>query len=233
MPLVTIRDHTFLDGNLGPGSVVLDLGANVGDFARQMIARFGCRCYCVEAAPDPFRKIPTDVRLTKANFAVSSRSGMADLHIDSNSESSSLQPSGGNDRRPVVTVAAKTLGEVFTEFEVRQADLVKMDIEGAEIGVLDAAPDELLKRVRQFTIEFHDFNGMTPVSEVRRVLKRFRDLGWLVYTRSLRSYLDTLIINPRLCACSPRELWWPRISGYFAGVCRVARALVQKPTLHL
>jgi FkbM family methyltransferase len=225
MPLVTIRDHTFFNGNLGPGSVVLDLGANVGDFARQMVTRFGCRCYCVEAAPDTFKKISSDARVTKANYAVSGKSGTANLHIDSNPESSSLQASGSNDCRPVVTVPAKTLGEVFAEFGLGQVDLIKMDIEGAEIGVLDATPDKLLNRVRQFTIEFHDFNGMTAVSDVRRVLKRFRDLGWLVYTRSLRSYLDTLIINPHLCSCSPRELWWPRISGYFAGAIRVMRTI--------
>jgi hypothetical protein len=47
-----------------------------------------------------------------------------------------------------------------------------MDIEGAEIEVIDSLDDDLIEGVGQWTIEFHDFMGLTSVSDVERCVER-------------------------------------------------------------
>src|ERR1044071_7162678 len=49
--LIEICGHHFLSRGLGPDSFVLDLGANRGEFAREMRARWGVRCLSIEANP--------------------------------------------------------------------------------------------------------------------------------------------------------------------------------------
>lgn len=46
-----IRGHTIYTSGLRKNPIVLDLGANHGDFSRQMHERFGASCYLAEANP--------------------------------------------------------------------------------------------------------------------------------------------------------------------------------------
>jgi Methyltransferase FkbM domain len=48
-------------------------------------------------------------------------------------------------------------------------DVVKMDIEGAEIEVIASLDDDQIKRVGQWAIEFHDFMGMMTGLDVERI----------------------------------------------------------------
>ena len=74
-------------------------------------------------------------------------------------------------------------------------DLLKLDIEGAEIEFSRQTPDHVLRRIGQMTIEFHDFCGITPSSEVRRVLLRLQSLGFSHVRMSGHGHQDTWLIN--------------------------------------
>lgn len=49
-----VRGHHFLAKPINRDSVVLDLGANHGEFSKSIESRFGCRPRMVEANPDLF-----------------------------------------------------------------------------------------------------------------------------------------------------------------------------------
>jgi hypothetical protein len=74
-------------------------------------------------------------------------------------------------------------------------DLIKMDIEGAELDVLESAPTELLQSIRQLTIEFHEFVYPQSRARIEALKKRFRHLGFWVVDFSRTNY-DVLFVHP-------------------------------------
>jgi hypothetical protein len=76
--------------------------------------------------------------------------------------------------------------------------------------VLESCPDELLRRIPQVTVEFHDFNGLIPRDAAVGVVDRFHRLGFDVIRMWMRSHGDTLFINRRLVGLGVADLAWSR-----------------------
>ncbi len=166
----TIQDHTVHPRYLGAQSQVLDLGANYGLFAKAITARFGCRCLAVEPSPEPFAAICETSLISKVQGAAAAKSGMAPFHIAPDSIFSSLYRTG--EVVHVIEVRAFSLPKLFELVGQRPLDLLKMDIEGAEIELLNECPPSILRQIRQISIEFHDHCDLTPTSKVRSTLAR-------------------------------------------------------------
>jgi len=60
-----------------------------------------------------------------------------------------------------LSVPLRTLDDVLKEHGIEQIDLLKMNIEGAELSALHGMP-RLLRHVRQAVIACHDFLAETP-----------------------------------------------------------------------
>ena len=229
MSVVTIHEHTFLPRALGPGSVVLDLGANAGAFSAAMIRRFGCTCHAVEANPAMADQIPALPRLTVHRHAMGGAEGQATFHVGADPLASSLLPIDSSDYTGTLTVPVVTLGALMEREGLDRIDLLKADIEGAELAMFEACSDRDLLRVDQITTEFHDFNGTTPAAGVRRVLDRFRDLGFEVYRKSQRTYCDVLALQPDRLGVSAAELAWVRTGRhYLTGAGRVLGKVLKR-----
>ncbi len=197
MFLSQISSHTFFAKDLTSTSVVLDLGANLGDFSSAIVKQYGCRCCAIEANPALCQKIKPNPRIEVHNLAVAGRSGPITLYLSASCDASSILTGG---RRTVgkTEVQAVSLDELFRLAGIDQVDLIKMDIEGAEIEVLESCSDELLSKVPQLTIEFHDFCGLTPRPAVERSVRRLRSLGFFPIKIWRGAYGDTLFINRKL-----------------------------------
>jgi FkbM family methyltransferase len=194
MSIEVIETHTILPDVVSPGSVVVDCGANVGRFSMAMIRRFGCVCYAIEAAPDTFSKIPATANLHRYNFALCANNKLVMMSIDEDITRSTIKSSSKENK---IAVQGRNLGEFFAhEVAGKVVDLVKMDIEGAEIEVIDSLDDDLIKQVGQWTIEFHDFLGMMSVSDVERRVARIAGLGFYeLFWSKYRNNADVLLIN--------------------------------------
>src|SRR5262245_10621471 len=224
MALLTVEGHTIHPRFLGPTSVVLDVGANLGNFARQMTERFGCLCHAYEPNPAVFSRIPVGDRIRARQLAIAGRSGVVRLSIDANHEESSLCAVPGKTYTDEIAVPAKTLEEVAAEVGLGVIDVLKLDIEGSEVEVLDACSDELLDRVAQIALELHDFTGQVPPATVDRVLARLRRLGFCVIKMARTSYIDTLAINRNRCRISAAECLYLRyVVRNWHGLCRMVR----------
>src|SRR5262249_29100077 len=218
----TIYDHTVHPRYLGPQSQVLDLGANYGLFAKAITARFGCRCIAVEPSPEPFAAIAETPLISKLQAAAASKSGTAPFHVATDSIFSSLYPTSSVVR--VIEVPALSLSDLFDLVETRPLDLLKMDVEGAEIELLNTCPPSVLQQIRQITVEFHDHNGVTPASEVSSTLACLHKHGFFSVRMSRHGHHDTWLINRNLCDISAAELKFIEyVAPTWMGVRRVAR----------
>ncbi len=205
----TIHWHSLHPRYLGPDSKVLDLGANRGEFTSAITQRFGCHCVAVEPTPELFARLPAGPKISKIQAAVSATSGVMPFYLSSQSVASSLQKSAAFDLT-VVDVPVFSLADLLACLTWSRLDLLKVDIEGAEIAMLHACPDEILGRIAQITIEFHDFCGITPTSQVEQLLARLRRLGFSSVRMSRVGHQDTWLINRRLLQISTTELLFTR-----------------------
>lgn len=222
-----ICGHTFLAATLGPGSIVVDLGASTAAFSRAIAAQYGCRCYVAEAAADNFQRIPASAQITKYHRALGGADGPVELLIaDDGSHWGSLTPLAGTKYSASENVEGVTLQRFLGEIGAAAPDLVKIDIEGAEIAMFAAAPDETLRSISQMTVEFHDF--MDPgndrlAAEVAQVKARLAGLGFYCFQFSHPHNGDVLFVNKaRLKLPWARRAWYGFGLKFGRGMARMA-----------
>ena len=214
-----IRGHSFIADWLGADCLIIDLGMNRGDFAREIQQKYGSRVLGVEANPALISAISHRDRLEVLNYAVGVSAGSVAFHINiHNSEMSSLLSLRQDDRE--VVVPGITLAELFGIGGVTDVSLLKVDIEGAEIGLLQSAPLEVLLKARQISVEFHVFMGKGTSRDVAEIIKRMERIGFFALDFS-RTYEDVLFINTRYFPLSTGCRLSLLFQKYGAGLSRV------------
>ena len=175
-----VRGHTFYAKVLDSRSVVVDLGANQGAFSRCLANRYGCRAVAVEASPALFEQIETTPLLRKYNYAVADQDRVATFYESDNIEAGNILGPKSNSSSVQVQVQARSFRSLVSELGLGQIDLLKVDIEGAEIQMFDALHAQDLSEVIQLTVEFHDSVRIPNVSseDVRRVCQKILSLGF-------------------------------------------------------
>jgi FkbM family methyltransferase len=136
--------------------VIVDLGANIGITALSLAARFPqARLVCVEPLPENADLLKHNMRCLETRAvvieaAVSDRSGFIDLAIAEEHYNASLVRSSGK----VLRVQAVTMDEIMNQTGITSIDVLKMDIEGAELMILEGRP-RWLDRVKVLLAELH------------------------------------------------------------------------------
>jgi FkbM family methyltransferase len=191
-------EHTFIANTLAPQAVVIDLGMNTGEFATYMVERFACSVYGAEPDPSLYIRLLQQTAVKIIPCAVDGRRRTAVLRRAAGKCSSLLD--GGFAVESQLEVEALGFEEFLSRAglaERDRIDLVKVDIEGAELSMFEEAPAALLQRVGQFSVEFHDFIWPELSHRVRCVKSRLRSLGFRVINFS-RDNTDVLFVNREL-----------------------------------
>lgn len=168
---------------LGPESIAMDLGANVGD----VTARLAAVCGHVHAfEPDPWAFARLSERaaswdnVTLHNAAMGAADGTVTLHQDPRMAedpetfsvgSSTQMPVYWRDQAPPA-VEVPQVGIVgFLEQLGRPVDFIKVDIEGGEVAVLNALLDSPMRaQVHSMLVETHEFQ----IPELRPAIRDLR-----------------------------------------------------------
>jgi hypothetical protein len=105
---------------------------------------------------------------------------------------------------------------------------MKVDIEGAEIELFGTMSDDLLHRIDQITVEFHDFVPEFNLSaKVRATLERLIGLGWVPIVFSRRDHSDVLLINRKKLSLSSIQLFYfSYLARYVEGMLRIIQRAV-------
>ena len=93
-----------------------------------------------------------------------------------------------------VEVAALDFGEALRRLGGR-VDLVKLDIEGAEVGVLQSASASDLASCSQLTVELHDKRPPFTRCDVESVCRRMRSEGYGIVNANWPKVDDVLFVN--------------------------------------
>ncbi len=190
--------HTVYLRPLDDSSIILDLGASLALFSRDMNARFGCRCHAVEALPENFARIDGSPSITPYNLAICGNDGPVSIHsVDEQYASASIDLMPGQKSRDTIDVEGITLGNLMDRLRLSRVTLLKVDIEGAELVMFDATDDETLQQMDQITVEFHDFMDPGQTAHVEKIIKRLENLGFWPIKFTRRFHGDVLFLNPQ------------------------------------
>lgn len=218
MELMRLCGHTFVKDLLGVSPVVLDCGANHGAFSGELARNHGARVYGFEPDPRLFPRLPEVANVSFFNLAVSGTGGELMLNLGEGNCSSACFSEG--EGQTSVVVGATTLDAFCNEKSLRAIDLLKLDIEGAEIDVLENLPQGLLAVTGQITVEFHDFLDASELPRIRRVIRRMRESGFYFIQFSHHDYSDCLFVNSRLHPLGAGQKTGLLFKKYYRGVLR-------------
>jgi FkbM family methyltransferase len=138
---------------LKPGSVLFDIGANIGYYAITLAATLGdeSRVHAFEPFPPTHERLLTNItlnsfteKITAHRLALSDREGVAHMRIrvGSNSGSARLDESGES-------IPITTIDTFCSTHRIDRLDFVKIDAEGHEESVL-AGGVQTIRRYRPF-----------------------------------------------------------------------------------
>ncbi len=198
----TIGTHTVFTPPLGNDSVIFDLGAHRGEFSRYLGEFCGGTYYLAEANPILSKALQEGGYRHVWHCAVTSFDGVIDFNLSHNEEGSSLltlpaQSAYNCVLRETIQVPARKLDSLMAEMHVSRVDVLKMDIEGAEMQVLLDLSPMSLSRIGQISVEFHSdpVFGFNLHRELKQVIRRLHDHQFACLDFSQGSFLDVLFVN--------------------------------------
>jgi len=118
-----------------------------------------------------------------------------------------------------------TLAELRRRAGVGRIDLLKMDIEGAEIELFEACSDDELQAVMQITVEFHEFLYPEQAEAVARIKERMRRLGFWVLPFSLDN-TNVLFLNRKTGVGAVEVAFLRSFVRYGKGILRRGRRMI-------
>ncbi|MGW4462100.1 FkbM family methyltransferase [Micromonospora sp. NPDC004704] len=163
------RDIFLFDYQPQPGDTVFDIGAGVGSEVRLLSRLVGLagRVVSIEAHPRTFACLRRTVELnglsnvTALECAVVGDPGpvhLGDDRVDHIRNGLTGDATGG------IEVAGRTLDEIVASLGVDRIDLLKMNIEGAELSVLEKSFQQFAI-VENLVVSCHDFLSEPPYAD--------------------------------------------------------------------
>ena len=189
----TIYTDTLYKTKHGSQPTVIDCGANKGEFSYYANKEFNAICYGFEPDPRLFSSLIERDDISYYELAVGSREGTARLNLG-NQHCSSIKYNE-SPSQDFVDVKIISLENFCIEKKIRAIDLLKVDIEGAELDLFENFSDEFLEKISQVTIEFHDFLNKGDIPRIKSILKKMKKKGFYVLRLSHFTYGDILMLN--------------------------------------
>jgi len=178
-------------------STILSLGVgNDVRFDRRMIETYGCEVHAYDPTPRWVDWIKTQELPAQFHFhpyAVGGTDSVMQLYprVKKGKRSDTMMTmfEEGDGKGTPVEVTVKRISTILSELGVREIDILKMDIEGAEYEVIDDILDSGIS-VYQLVVEFHHRFRTLSVEKTKAVLLKLRAAGYRIFhiTDKCREY---------------------------------------------
>jgi len=168
------------------GETVLDVGANIGLYtvrASRLVGSQG-KVIAIEAEPANFDALLLNLKLNQTNnviplnLAAWNRETMLDLHLFDCVQSHSLVSIPEEAHLRTIRVEARPLDRVLEELGVESVDWVKIDVEGAEVEVLQGLEKTMSRSPNlKLLVEVH--TNETAEKCLSLLKKRGYEIRWI------------------------------------------------------
>lgn len=174
--------------------------AGIGDdisFDLDIIKHFGAKVFGFDPSPKSIAwiekyNLPFEFRFFP--FGLSDHDGEILLYQPENPESTSFSIYCRNQSSDYVEVPVMRLSTIMKELGHTRIDLLKMDIEGAEYGVIkDMVESDI--RPSQIVIEFHHRFPEIGISKTKQALNMLKKTGYRIVHINPSGYVYTFILR--------------------------------------
>jgi polyisoprenyl-phosphate glycosyltransferase len=167
------RELAVLSGLASNRKIIIDVGANIGWYAIQLsrIAGDEAKVFCFEPVPATHARLARNVRLNGLearirtfDFGLSDKAGTVGFFLPASSGSVAASARNLHPEQQVVrlSVRLEMLDDVAARERIERVDLIKCDVEGAELQVLRGAkriierdnPVVFLEMLRKWSLQF-------------------------------------------------------------------------------
>lgn len=132
--------------------VIIDIGANIGYYTI-LFARLGKEVHAFEPEPENFKLLQKNIRVNKITNAIIVQKAVSNKNGTVNLKLNKLNTGGHH-----ITSLTKETIQIETirlDNYIKQADFIKMDIEGAEILALNGMPNILSNPNLKLLVEYN------------------------------------------------------------------------------
>lgn len=186
--------HLMLERLLEPGMICMDIGANLGEMAMHMAAKVGVngRVYAFEPVSAVRERLQRHVernrveRIVKVvSIALSNQTGTARIHFaDTAADNQGLGSlvHADTDSLPLAKeVATMTLDDFVARERIGRIDLMKVDIQGAELLLLEGGMSVFKTLSPDLLIEISPKDLRHARSDSRALVEKIEQYGYAVY----------------------------------------------------
>ena len=189
--------HCVALGGLDDTSIVYSVGLGFDiSFDLELIATYGLTVLGFDPTPKSIEylqstELPDEFKLF--DCGMSGKDGVMTFNppIDSThvSFTTTDRPETKNES---IEVQMKALSTIMKENQHQEIDILKMDIEGSEYGVIEEICENDIS-VKQILIEFHHHFSTIPVSRTKKAISKLNEKGWKVFNVSENGHEISLI----------------------------------------
>lgn len=185
---------------LGGDSIIVDIGLGEDiSFSESLIARYGCTVHGFDPTPRAINYVRC---LNPRNFVLheyglGAKAGRSRFYLPNNAShvSGSLIEHDHVGQKHI-DIELVTIREIFELAKAERISLLKLDIEGAEYDILDAADfKRLAGRVDILCIEFHHRWNCTGPQRTRDAVRTLNSLGFECAWRSMTTNEEFTFVN--------------------------------------
>src|SRR3990170_708877 len=171
------------------GMVVVDIGANIGYYtllASHLVGREG-KVFAFEPDPSNYDLLLKNIEINACTNvvpvqkAISSKSGRIKLFLDKNNLGGHSLSEANVDKSSFIAVEAILLDDFFKNIDVK-IDVVKMDVQGLEMHVLEGMTDTVNQNANlKIITEFWPIGLQNAGSSSIGFLQKLGDFGFVLY----------------------------------------------------
>lgn len=184
LDFLTIKE-IYLDNEYGLGTkakFILDIGANIGTFSTlaSQLCPFA-RILAYEPAPLTFQILKYNLRMNSCRnvsafkLGLGAKAGRVSFFANPATGLSSMINTRKNNNKKT-SIKVMTLAQIFEQQRITRCDFAKIDCEGAEYDIILKTPGNVLKKITQIALEYHD--GLLANHDHRLLLERLKSLGY-------------------------------------------------------
>jgi len=159
-----VVDLLHVHNNLNSNSIVFDVGSYVGDWAKKIIENYNPIIYTFEPVLEFYQQTSEKIKMSNTSkafhFGLGDKTYSTNIHLSN--DSSSLY---GNTEQ-TESVLIKDIYEVCLENDINHIDLMKINIEGGEYGLLFRILEKNIN-VDALVIQFHG-RKLLPDAELKK-----------------------------------------------------------------
>lgn len=149
-------------GTIENGSIVVDIGANIGTFALYAISNGAAKVYSIEPNSESYATLLKNIennglhgKVVPFKAAVSDSDGAEVLIPKQSSPYNSISYEADKaDTAKMEKVHTLSLRALFEREKLTKIDLLKIDCEGAEFKIIPSLSTDLMKSIREIKVEY-------------------------------------------------------------------------------